>query len=113
VSPRNWKFRVEDILGAINAIEGYTRNMTPESFSADPRTLDAVLHNISVMGEAATCIPDEIAQQFPEIPWDKMRAIRNLVVHMYFGIRKDILWQTVRQDLPELIPHLKRMLQPV
>ena len=111
MSPRNWKLRVEDILGAITAIESYTRGLTLESFSADRKTLDAVMHNISVVGEAAANISDEITRQYPAIPWDKMRAIRNVVVHMYFGIRTNILWQTVQHDLPGLVPHLKEMLK--
>jgi len=50
------------------------------------------MHNITVLGEAAKHVPDEVAEKYPSIPWDKMRAIRNVLVHMYFGVRKEILW---------------------
>ena len=106
---RNWKLRVEDILGAITAIQSYVVGMTYESFANDHKTVDAVMHNIMILGEAAGVVPDEVARRYPEIPWDKMRAIRNIIVHMYFGIRMEILWQTIQHDLPPLIPHLKRM----
>jgi uncharacterized protein with HEPN domain len=110
VSPRNWQLRVEDILQAIAAIRAYTHGMAQETFADDQRTIDAVMHNITIIGEAAGHIPDEIAGRYPELPWDKMRAIRNVIVHMYFGIRREILWQTIQDDLSPLVPHLKKML---
>ena len=101
---------MEDILGAIAAIQRYTAGMSLDGFSADDRTVDAVMHNIMVLGEAAAGVPDEVARRYPSIPWDKMRAIRNVVVHMYFGIQKDILWQTIQVDIPPLIPVFQRIL---
>jgi uncharacterized protein with HEPN domain len=111
VSPRNWELRVGDILGAIAAIRTYTAGMSLECFSADRRTVDAVMHNIMVLGEAAGSIPDDVARRHPAVPWDKMRAIRNVVVHAYFGIRTEILWETIQHDLPPLIPLLDAMLK--
>jgi uncharacterized protein with HEPN domain len=110
VSPRNWLLRIEDIVAAIAAIQNYTQGMTIESFVADGKTVDAVMHNIMVIGEAASRVPDDVAARFSDIPWDKLRAIRNVVVHAYFGIRKEILWQTIRGDLPPLFMQMKRLL---
>lgn len=111
MSPRNWKLRIEDILAAIETIKTYTNDLTSDSFAGDRRTIDAVMHNIMIIGESARNMPDQIVSRYPEIPWDKMRAIRNLVVHLYFGIRTDILWQTVKDDLPPLTPILKKVLE--
>jgi uncharacterized protein with HEPN domain len=110
VSSRDWKQRVQDILDAIIAIQTYTEGLTFESFAADRRTIDAVMHNITVIGEAANHVPNDVVAACPAVPWDKMRAIRNVVVHMYFGVRKEILWQTVREDLPPLVPRLEGLL---
>lgn len=111
MSPRDWQVRVEDILGAIAAIQSYTRGMTFDAFAKDQRTVDAVVHNFMIIGEAAGSLPEAVVSAHPELPWDKMRAMRNIIAHAYFGIRKDIVWQTSREDLPPLVPKLKSILE--
>lgn len=107
---REWSLRVEDILEAIAKIKRYTAGMTFESFKADAKTADAVIRNLEVIGEAARNIPDEVCQRFPEIPWDKMRGIRNILAHEYFGVSLPIIWQTIKADLPPLVPLLRDIL---
>ena len=107
---REWSLRAEDILEAIAKIERYTAGMTFESFKADTKTADAVIRNLEVIGEAARNIPDEVCQRFPEIPWDKMRGIRNILAHEYFGVSLPIIWQTIKADLPPLVPLLRDIL---
>ena len=111
MSPRDWKLRVEDMLGAVTSILEYTRGMTFETFSSDSRTLAAVMHYVTVLGEAARSLPPAIVAKHPEIPFRQMLGIRNVIVHIYFGVRKDILWQTIRDDLPPLVPLLKALLE--
>jgi uncharacterized protein with HEPN domain len=111
VSPRDWRVRIDDILEAIRAIREYTQGMTAESFAADQRTVDAVVHNLTVIGEAAKAVPDDVTARHPELPWDKMRATRNVMVHVYFGIRRDIVWETSQSDLPPLVPLLETLLR--
>lgn len=79
--PRDWRLRVEDILDAIARIERYTANLSFDNFSADDRTIDAVLHNLEVIGEAARLIPDEIAKKYSPVPWEAMRGMRNILAH--------------------------------
>ncbi len=67
-------------------------------------------YRLAVIGEAARNVPQDIQQKNPDIPWAEMRGIRNVVVHEYFGIGKEILWRTVKQDMPRLVPLLRRML---
>jgi uncharacterized protein with HEPN domain len=107
---RDWRFRVRDILEAISAIADYTDGMTYEEFLADRRTRDAVLRNLTTMGESVRWIPDEVLAHHPEVPWDTLRGVRNVVVHQYFGVDTAILWETVRGDLPPLTPRLERVL---
>jgi|WetSurMetagenome_2_1015567.scaffolds.fasta_scaffold351296_2 uncharacterized protein with HEPN domain len=109
--PRDWQMRVQDILVAIEKIQNYTRGMTAESFMADSKTVDAVIANITVIGEAASRVPSEAMQTHPAIPWKVMRDIRNVVVHEYFGLNARILWDTVQNDLPPLVPLLRRLLE--
>ena len=108
--PRGWRMRIEDILDAIGRIQDYTRGMTFEAFSHDRKTIDAVVRNITVIGEAAGNVPSPVAEQHGEIPWRQMRDFRNVVVHAYFGVDLKVLWDTVRVDLPPLVDPLRRLL---
>ena len=76
--PREWIVRIEDILEASRRIVDYVGDSTQKEFSADPRTIDAVIRNLTVIGEAARHIPEEAIQQYPETPWKEMRGIRNI-----------------------------------
>ncbi len=109
--PREWRLRVEDILEAITRIETYTRDMTEDAFVNDSKTIDAVVRNLEIIGEASCHIEDPILQAAPEVPWDKMRGLRNVVAHEYFGVDVGIIWQTVKNDLPPLEAPLRRLLE--
>jgi uncharacterized protein with HEPN domain len=109
--PRNWRLRIRDILEATAAIEEYTAGMDLKAFAADRKTIDAVVRNVTVIGEAANAVPAEVASAHPEIPWKVMRDFRNVVVHVYFGVDSQILWDTVRNDLPPLVAPLQAILQ--
>lgn len=107
---RDWRFRVQDILAALQAIFEYTEGMTFDEFAADRRTFDAVIRNLVTMGESIRWIPEPILSAHPEIPWWTMRGVRNVVVHEYFGVDDCILWATVQYDLPPLLPRLQAVL---
>ena len=107
---RDWRLRIQDILECIEKIERYTAGMAYKEFAADDKTLDAVLRNFTIIGEAARNVPDAICERFPHIPWDKMRGIRNVVVHEYFGVSLEMIWETVRTDLPPLVHPLQQIL---
>ena len=82
-----------------------------QDFVADRRTVDAVIRNLTVIGEAAAHIPDEVCAEHPDIPWTDMRAMRNFVVHEYFGVSDAILWDTVTRNLPPFHEPLERILK--
>lgn len=107
---RDLKLRVEDILEAISKIERYTANMSFEDFLADDKSSDAVVRNLEIIGEAARNIPEDICLRFPSVPWDKMRGMRNMLAHEYFGVSLQIIWQTVKDDLPPLVTPLQEIL---
>lgn len=69
------------------------------------------MRNLTVIGEAARSVPPDVEARHAELPWLEMRGIRNLVVHEYFGVDVAVLWQTVCEDLPALVPMLERALQ--
>src|SRR5512136_2880923 len=107
---RNWRMRVEDILSCIGKIKEYTRGMTYEQFSADGRTVDAVIRNLEIIGEAAGYIPQEIQEKHPELAWLEMRGMRNIMAHEYFGISLPIIWRAIEQDLSPLKNGLNKLL---
>ena len=108
---RDWRIRIEDMLEAIAKIERYAKGLSHAQFHEDEKTVDAVVRNLIVIGEAARLVPDEIAERHPEIAWTKMRGLRNLAVHEYFGVDADILWETTQHDLPPLASMLRCVLQ--
>ncbi|MBI4572942.1 MAG: DUF86 domain-containing protein [candidate division NC10 bacterium] len=111
MSPRDWRIRLQDIVEAIRNTQGYIEGMTYEAFAADLKTVRATAYDIGIIGEAASRIPDEVRSRYPHVPWDKMQAIRNVIVHEYFRLDVAILWQTITQNLPPLLPMLEEILQ--
>lgn len=111
MSARDWRGRIEDILEAIGNLQEYVEGMTAQEFEADKKTVRAAAYDIGVIGEAARSIPPEVRERWPEVPWPKMQAIRNVVMHEYFRVDVGILWQTIKQDLPPLVPLLRTILE--
>ena len=109
--PRNWEMRITDILQCIAKIRRYTKGYTFEDFQNDEKTIDSVLRNLEIIGEAARNIPAEITSQHPEIPWAEMFTMRNIVIHEYHGVNPEIIWQTVKEDLPPLVSPLKQIIR--
>jgi len=109
VPPRRWRLFVADIVDAIDAIGVYVADLTRDEFLGDRLRVDAVIKNLAVIGEAARRVPASVVEAHPEVPWSKMRAMRNVVVHEYFGIDEDVLWGTVTDDLRPLV----RLLAPL
>jgi uncharacterized protein with HEPN domain len=83
--------------------------MSFDVFLDDPKTVRAVAFEFTTMGEAARAIPEEIQNQYPEIPWGKMQGIRNVLVHEYFRLDEEILWNASQNDIPPLIASLEKL----
>ncbi len=107
--PRDWLHRIDDIITAIEKIQRFTHGLDLRGFQADEKSRDAVIRNLTVIGEAAMHLPERIKAEHPEIPWREMQGIRNIVVHEYFGVSDEILWETVRKDLPALVAPLQAL----
>ena len=83
--------------------------MSFDAFLGDPRTIRAVAFEFTTMGEAARAIPEEIWEQHPEVPWGKMQGIRNVLVHEYFRLDEEILWNASQNDISPLIAALEKL----
>ncbi|MFH1672762.1 MAG: DUF86 domain-containing protein [Pseudomonadota bacterium] len=99
---RSWQFRIDDIIEAINKIERYTNSIDFAAWQNDEKTVDAVIRNLEVIGEASSNLPIEIQEQYEDVPWGMMKGIRNILAHEYFGIDLEIIWKTIKDDLPIL-----------
>lgn len=99
---RDAQLYLTDIQESIARIEDYTRDFTFENFKNDFKTQDAVIRNFEIIGEAAANLSEEFRDKYGEIPWSQIIGMRNKVVHEYFGINAEIIWKTVREDIPRL-----------
>ena len=102
MSKRNPKLLIEDILESSNKILTYTNGMSFEDFANDSKTVDAVIRNFEIIGEAANRLPDDFKDLYPSIDWYKIRDFRNRIVHDYMGIDYSIVWEIRNNFLDNL-----------
>jgi uncharacterized protein with HEPN domain len=100
--PREYKAYLKDILEAIRKIERYTKNISFDDFIVDELIQDGVVRNLEVIGEAVKNIPEYIKDKKPEVEWKKIAGLRDIITHAYFVIDEDIIWDAVKNKLPEL-----------
>lgn len=110
MSKRSPQLLLEDIIGSANKILTYTEGLSYEQFLADDKTIDAVIRNFEIVGEAANRLPEEIRDQYPNIDWHRIRGFRNRIVHDYMGIDYKIVWLIKENFLPPMIAEIKKIL---
>jgi uncharacterized protein with HEPN domain len=104
---RDWRLFLMEILESINKIEKYTENIKSlEDFLLDSKTVDAVIRNLEIIGEAAGKIPEEIRNKANNIQWRQIIGLRNRLIHGYFAIDIAIVWEILQKDMPELKKNL-------
>ena len=111
MSERNFIVFLHDILDSINKIEKYTSGMNYETFSHSDIVTDAVIRNFEIIGEASVHVPEVIKSRYPSIPWNKMKGMRNLIIHEYFGVDYSIIWKTIESALPVLKEEIAKAIE--
>lgn len=105
--PRDVKVYLDDILDAIEKIRGYTVGLSFEEFCNDNKTFDAVVRNLEIIGEAAKNVDNKERKQYSKVEWRKIAGLRDILIHEYFGIDVEIVWDVVKNKLPKLAKSLK------
>jgi uncharacterized protein with HEPN domain len=109
--PRDPAVYIEDILEAVRRIRSYTARMGPNEFAMSPITIDAVVRNLEIIGEAAARLPDELRAGATDIEWRKIIALRNILAHEYFGINTTILWDVIANKVEPLERACRKILE--
>ena len=99
---RDYKQQLDDIHLAIRKIEKYTKDLSLQKFKNNDLVIDAVVRNLEVIGEASKKIPPEIKATTPGIEWKKIAGLRDILIHEYFGVDVEILWDIIENKMPEL-----------
>lgn len=108
---RDLRLFVEDMLDSAEIVIEWTQGLAAEQFLADRKTYDAVLRNLTVMGEAAKQVPGEVRDAYPEVPWRAIAGFRDLAMHSYFGLSQHMVWSIVSETLPRLVTPLADVLR--
>ncbi len=97
---RSYLLFLEDILLSMNRIEEYVIGLDLQHFKWDYKTVDAVIRNFEIIGEASKNLPDEFKLKYPALPWEEMYRLRNRISHEYFGIDYEIIWDIANNYIP-------------
>lgn len=113
MSSRSLHQRLQDILEQAEEILAFADGLDYEAFCVDAKTVKAVLYDLAVIGEAARSLLPDIQDVYPDLPWEEMRSMRNLIVHEYFRVNLRIAWTTINEDLPPLIEQVRELIEKV
>lgn len=113
MSEREYKLFIKDMLDSIDKIDRYLKDVDYEGLVDDEKTVDALVRNFEIIGEAAKNLPQPIREQCPAIPWKRIIGMRNKIIHEYFGVDLDIVWETAHNFLPSLKDTLKNLYQQI
>ena len=110
---RNLTLFLEDILESITLIERYTKNMNQSNLEKNREAQDAVARRIEIIGEAAKNIPYAFRNKYPQVPWKDMASMRDVLIHAYFGIELERVWNVIQKELPKLKKQIQQILKEI
>jgi uncharacterized protein with HEPN domain len=111
MTARSWELYLSEMLGSMNKIERYIEGVTFDEFIKQDQLVDAVERNIEKIGEAAAAIPDSVRNQYPEIPWKTIVGLRNKIIHHYFAVNYEVVYQIAVKNIPETKPMIENVIK--
>ncbi len=109
--PRDSRVYLEDILEATRKIKAYAGGLSKAAFLDDEKTFDAVVRNLEVIGEAVKKLPEDLRAKHATLDWKKMAGLRDILIHEYFGLDAEIVWDIVQNKIPALDQEVRKMLK--
>ncbi|MDD5650500.1 MAG: DUF86 domain-containing protein [Candidatus Nanoarchaeia archaeon] len=100
---------IEHILNSINDINTFTSKISKKEFSENKEKLNAVIRSLEIIGEAVKNIPIPFREKYSEIPWKNIAGLRDVIIHQYFDIDLDVIWVTIKEEIPKLEKQIKKI----
>jgi len=113
MSKREYSFFLNDVVECSKKIRKYTKNKSYQQFINDEILIDAVIRNLEVIGEAVKHIPVEIKRSYPDVQWKKISGLRDVLIHDYFGVNYELLWDIIKHKVPEFEKQIKSILKEI
>ena len=107
---RDFKLFIKDIISAMESIEKFIKGMNFESLSKDDKTISAIIRKFEVIGEAVKNLPDWLKNKYTDIPWKNMAGMRDRLIHGYFGVDYQLVWDTIKNEIPKYKTKIKSIL---
>ena len=107
---RNYKLFIKDIISAMKSIEKFVEGLSLDEVKEDDKTSSAVIRKFEIIGEATRHVPDNLKENYPDIPWKRMAGMRDRLIHAYFGVDYRLVWEAIKIDIPKLKPRLEEIL---
>lgn len=109
--PREFRLFLQDILEAIHNARTYVAGISLDAFLADRKTIDAVIRSLEVIGEATKNVPDEIRSKYPHVEWKRLAGLRDILIHKYFGLSLEVIWDIVQNRTVILQQQIEQVLR--
>jgi uncharacterized protein with HEPN domain len=107
---RGYRLYLEDILVSLGRLQTLTSGMSYDGFAKDLTKQEAVIRNLEIIGEASRKVPEAVRSAYPEVDWAGLTALRNILIHEYFGIDLEIIWDIIQNELPPLDTQINKIL---
>lgn len=111
MSKRKPDVYLQDIFESIVQIEEYLDGINEEEFYQNSEKQDAVLRRLEIIGEAVKRIPNNIRDDYEDVPWRKVAGMRDIIIHEYFGVTLSMIWVVTQRDLPDLKSRIKKIIK--
>ncbi|HLC19839.1 MAG TPA: DUF86 domain-containing protein [Candidatus Nanoarchaeia archaeon] len=108
---RTAKLYLKDILDAVNLIEKSIKGISQKKFDKDKDIQDATIRRITIIGEAAKNVPQPFRREYADVPWKDVAGMRDVLIHAYFGVKLDKVWNVVNNDLPQLKKQIQKIIE--